>query len=96
MDVTILIGGSIKCHSKLLSSLSTFFKHEIEGSKNLSGSLEFDYKAYKPEAIKWFLDYCYCAAEPLDSLDLDKILSIMHFLHSEGKHVSQDGIENFR
>ena len=88
VDVTFLTAdGSIKCHSKLLSFLSPFFKNKIEGSKNLGSPLEFDYKAYKPKAIKWFLDYCYCVAEPVQNLHVVNILSIMYFLHAEGKTV---------
>lgn len=53
----------------------------------MSGSLKFEYTTYHPEAIKWFLDYCYCASEPLESLSMEVILAIMHFLHAEGKTV---------
>ena len=77
--------GNIKCHSKLLSILSSFFKNKIEGSKNLGCSLEFDYTAYEMKVIKWFLDYCYCVAQPIETESLDVTLTIMKFLHDEGK-----------
>merc|ERR1712131_182059 len=62
LDVTfVTTDGSLKAHSKLLLLLSSFFQNKIEGSKRFGSSLEFDYKSYDPEAVKWFLDYCYCA-----------------------------------
>ena len=86
LDVTFVASdGNIKCHSKLLSILSSFFKNKIEGSKNLGCSLEFDYTAYEMKVIKWFLDYCYCVAEPLENESLDLTLTILKFLHDEGK-----------
>ena len=65
--------------------MSDFFKTKIEGSKNLGCSLEFDYTAFELKVIKWFLDYCYCVAEPIKGYDLTVILAIMDFLLGEGK-----------
>ena len=65
--------------------MSEFFKTKIEGSKNLGCSLEFDYTAFELKVVKWFLDYCYCVAEPIGRYDLGVILAIMDFLHGEGK-----------
>ena len=88
LDVTFIASdGSIKCHSKLLSILSPFFKKKIDGSKNLNGCLEFDYKDYDLKTIKWFMDYCYCTAETFESMNIEETLRIMHFLHAEGKTV---------
>ena len=79
--------GSIKCHSKLLTILSPFFETKINGTKSMGGSLEFDYEDYDTETIKWFLNYCYCAPEPIESLTIVESLRILHFLHAEGKNM---------
>ena len=79
--------GSIKCHSKLLTILSPFFETKINGSKSLDGCLEFDYEDYDTKTVQWFLNYCYCATEPIETLTIAESLKIMHFLHAEGKNV---------
>ena len=79
--------GSIKCHSKLLTILSPFFETKINGTKNMGGCLEFNYEDYGTETIKWFLDYCYCAPLPIETLTIAESLQIMHFLHAEGKNM---------
>ena len=53
----------------------------------MDGCLEFNYKDYDTKTVKWFLDYCYCATEPIESLTIAESLQIMQFLHAEGKNV---------
>ena len=79
----------VRCNSKLLASVSTYFRFKIAGHRRFNEPLEFDYQNFDVKTVVTYLQVAYGIDHAYQSLGTLEQLKLLKFLTFEGKsHVS--------
>ena len=80
---------TLRCDTRLLASVSSFFEDKISGHKRYNEPLKFNYQNFDYSTVKTYLNVVYGIDDAYQLLDTKELLKLLKFLTFEGKsHVS--------